>query len=404
MVEPNLELAVFVAVAKAAEARGAVGRDGESGAGRPPRPVSPRRRLPEEATGASTSCREPMQWGDFVTRHAPLWRVVTGVARAARSDLNIVLIGETGTGKEVLARAIHQESRRRAGPFVPVNCGAISKQLCESTFFGYERGAFTGADAGGRRGLLESANGGTLFLDEVGEMPLDIQAGFLRVLESGTFRPIGSEREATTDCRIVAATNRPLRQLVDEGKFRSDLFFRLVGTSFTIPPLRQRPEDVCPLAREFLDAFSERHGLGEKTISAAAMRALEDHSWPGNARELRNVVESAVVCSGEEIGLSELPPEIASAGPSASRGGAGPDAKDAEARVRCRGVRREERRLILAALARYDNVGEVAEALGISRSTLYRRFEMLGIDHRAAGGAHKDNSKGRGRRRNAGKD
>jgi transcriptional regulator with PAS, ATPase and Fis domain len=342
-----------------------------------------------------------MRWGDFLTRHAPLWRVLTGLAKVARTDLNVLLAGETGTGKEVLARSIHQESPRRSGPLVAMNCGAISKRLFESTFFGYERGAFTGAVAEGRRGLLEGANGGTLFLDEIGEMPLDMQAGLLRVLEAKSFRPVGSEREVAVDCRVVAATIRPLQELVEQGTFRSDLYYRLAGARFTIPPLRERREDIFPLAEQFAQAFCAQYDLPEKTISPEAMKALEHYDWPGNARELRNVLEAAVVCSTGEIGLADLPGEVAVARPEAGRSPCCRPGKE-EGRTNSRrgnrhSLREQERDLILRALARYGKVGRVAEALGISRSTLYRRFETLGIDHRLLSAGHKDSPTG-GRR------
>jgi transcriptional regulator with PAS, ATPase and Fis domain len=329
-----------------------------------------------------------MQWGDFVTKHPPLWEVLAGLAKVAKTDLNVLLVGETGTGKEVLAAAIHQESRRCSGPLIAMNCGAISKRLFESTFFGYDRGAFTGALAEGRRGLLEASNGGTLFLDEIGEMPLEMQSGLLRVLETRTFRPVGSEREIAVDCRVVAATIRPLEELTAKGRFRSDLYYRLAGARFVIPPLRERTEDIGPLAERFLRSFSEKYGFPEKTLSPEALEALTRYPWPGNARELRNVLEAAVVCSDARVERGDLPSEIAcpasaAAARAGGRGG-GAGAKTSGGPAGARSVREQERRLILAALERYGNVGRVAEALGISRSTLYRRFETLGIDHRAA--------------------
>lgn len=368
--------------------------------------LAPARRPPLSARASAPKPRasgplpEVMRWGDFLTRNAPLWKVLTGLAKVARTDLNVLLAGETGTGKEVLARSIHQESRRRSGPLVAMNCGAISKRLFESTFFGYERGAFTGAVAEGRRGLLEEANGGTLFLDEIGEMPLDMQAGLLRVLESKSFRPVGSEREVVVDCRVVAATIRPVQDLVEQGTFRSDLYYRLAGARFTIPPLRERREDILPLAEQFVQAFCTQYDLPEK-ISPEAMKALEHYDWPGNGRELRNVLEAAVVCSSGEIGLADLPGEVAVARSDAGRSpGCRPGKEEGRTKGR-RGtrhsVREQERDLILRALARYGKVGRVAEALGISRSTLYRRFETLGIDHRMVSAGHKESSTG-GRR------
>lgn len=345
--------------------------------------MSPRRPIP----GPRPPEDELWNFGGLITRNSQLKQVMTKLAKVAATDLNVLLIGETGTGKELIARYIHAESRRRSEPMISVDCGTISKQLFESTFFGYEGGAFTGADSRGRRGLFEAAKGGTLFLDEIGEMPLPIQAGLLRVLEMGVFRPIGSDREVTADCRIIAATNRPLSELAEQGTFRSDLYYRLSVAKFTIPPLRERPEDISPLVEHMRTAFCEKHGVPGKTLSPDAASALERYSWPGNVRELRNMLESGIICGGSEIGLRDLPADVVEAGTTraaVARSKRYPERRRTPgAGGEAQNVRDQERGLILRALASHKRIGLAAEALGISRSTLYRKLEALNIDHRA---------------------
>jgi transcriptional regulator of acetoin/glycerol metabolism len=318
-----------------------------------------------------------LTFGTFLTGDPPTKQLMERIGKVARSDLSVLLVGETGTGKEVIAAYVHGESKRRAGPYIAVNCGAINKELFESTFFGYERGAFTGADARGRKGLFESANGGTLFLDEIGEMPLDIQAGLLRVLETRTFRRVGSDRELSTDCRVIAATNRPLLESVAQGTFRSDLYYRLSVVKFDVPLLRERPGDIPVLTDHLLKAASARYGFPPKGITAAALEALTAYHWPGNVRELRNVVESACVSSDDQIDVDDLPPEIAKGEGQDTLADRPPEpAEEQDYRLRT-----NEARLILEALKKYKKVSLAAEALGLSRATLYRRFEALGIDH-----------------------
>jgi transcriptional regulator of acetoin/glycerol metabolism len=323
-------------------------------------------------------------FGGFLTASQEMQQLMERVGKIARSDLNVLLIGETGTGKELVARYLHEESKRRSGPYVPVNCGAINKELFESTFFGYERGAFTGADPKGRRGLFEIANGGTLFLDEIGEMPPDIQVGLLRVLETRKFRRVGSDRELPTDARIVAATNQPLADLVAQGAFRADLFYRLSVVKFEILPLRDRPEDIALLVEHKLRGACQKYGLPLKTLTQEAWDACVAYPWPGNVRELRNVMETACVSSEGVIGLENLPPEIARC-----RGISGgweeealPEAPAEAGEAEDFTLRSHEARLILDALKKYKKVSLVAETLGLSRATLYRRFKELGIDHR----------------------
>ncbi len=326
-------------------------------------------------------------FGDFLTVSDEVKRVLGRIEKVAATDLSLLLIGETGTGKELVANYVHRQSRHRAGPFVAVNCGAISKELFESKFFGYERGGFTGADPKGRRGLFEAAQDGTLFLDEIGELPLDMQAGLLRVLETGTFRRIGSERERSTNCRVVAATNRPLLESAEKGTFRQDLYYRLSVAKATIPPLRDRREDVPVLVEYMIEVFCKKQGLPLKRFTPEAMQVLTEHDWPGNGRELRNVVEATLICADDPISIEDIPIDLLNA--QARRAGdVDPDGRvvievERSSQSSDLNIRDQECRLILSALTKYKKISLVAVALGISRSTLYRRFEELGIDHKA---------------------
>ena len=242
-----------------------------------------------------------------IVAESPALRVLFRDAwRVAASDATILLGGESGVGKEVLAQFIHGASERAGGPLVAVNCGAIARDLLASELFGHVKGAFTGASTQ-RTGRFREADGGTLFLDEVGELPLELQPTLLRVLETRTLTPVGSDREHAVDFRLIAATNRELEADVETGRFRADLFYRLNVIAFDIPPLRDRNDDIIPLARFFLG----RLGYGEKRLSPAASRLLTSHPWPGNARELANAMERASLLSTSEVILPEhLPPSL----------------------------------------------------------------------------------------------
>lgn len=229
------------------------------------------------------------------------------LALAAPTDATVLLLGETGTGKELIARAIHRNSLRREGPFVVVNCAAIPENLLESDLFGHERGAFTGATNRkiGRFGL---AHGGTVFLDEIGELPMLIQAKILRLLQFKEFEPLGSHRTQKVDVRIIAATNRSLADEVREGRFREDLYYRLNVVSLTLPPLRRRPEDIALLAYYFFDAYTSKNKRTIKEMEPRVLHLLQDHSWPGNIRELENVMERAVIfCTEKALTAANLP-------------------------------------------------------------------------------------------------
>ena len=327
-------------------------------------------------------------FGEFVTANGNLKQIMERVNCIIPSDINVLLIGETGTGKEIIANYIHTHSKRHTGPFVEVNCGAISKELFESKFFGYERGAFTGADPRGRKGLFECANGGTLFLDEVGEMPLDIQAALLRVLETGRFSHVGSDNVISTDCRIVAATNRNLSAEVERGTFRADLYYRLGVAKFDIPPLKERPDDIPVLIQHIMGSLCRKHDMPPATITPEAMELLTGYSWPGNGREVRNVIESAMICGGGAITVQDLPmnikysqnlpqAKVARAGENLTEA-IGGDSGSVDYRIDSN-ISQRETDLIIATLDKYKNIALACEALGVSRATFYRKCKAQGI-------------------------
>jgi DNA-binding NtrC family response regulator len=290
----------------------------------------------------------------------------------------VLITGETGSGKEVVARAVHYHGPRREKPFVEINCASIPAQLLESELFGHERGSFT--DAKERKlGLVETAHGGTLFLDEIGDMDLGLQAKLLKLLEEKTVRRIGSLRDQKVNVRIVAATHRPLEQLVREGKFRSDLFFRLRIVHLNVPPLRERGEDILLLARHFLKLHGTRYGRPGLRLSPAAEQALARHRWPGNVRELRNIIEQSVLMSrGELIEPDHLNLVSSLSGPEE----AGREEFDAKFDLPGEGIQLEsvERGLLLKALQKTDwNVTRAAKLLGLSRDTLRYRIEKFGL-------------------------
>lgn len=246
-------------------------------------------------------CLTAKNSGVEVIYSSPVMRNTVELAlRAAQVDSNVLIYGESGTGKEVVARIIHQHSRHGNGPFIGINCGAIPVNLLESELFGYESGAFTGASKSGRVGLMEASANGTLFLDEISEIPLELQVKLLRVIEEKTFRPIGSNKEKVLRSHIVAATNRDLRKMVEDGKFRIDLFYRLNVILIKIPPLRDRREDIPLLVNYFLKKYSQKYGL-KKELSDRAVAKLMNYDWPGNVRELENMVERLVVFSQDTI-------------------------------------------------------------------------------------------------------
>jgi DNA-binding NtrC family response regulator len=287
---------------------------------------------------------------------------------ASQSDSNIIILGETGSGKEVLARSIHNQSSRCNGPFIAINMGAIPKELIYSELFGYIEGSFTGARKGGAMGKFEAAHKGTLFLDEIGEMPLDIQVSLLRVIEERKVTRIGDVKERPIDIRIIAATNKNLNEeIAYNGTFRSDLFYRLNVFSITIPPLRQRKEDIHELAITFLQALGELNKTGPKQISQRALKILHNHHWPGNIRELRNVIEYAFhfIKDGgllEDIHLPHYLQEL-----------------KLNDQVLNTSLQSMEQDVIIQALKQSESIVETAKKLGISRGTLYRKMKKWNI-------------------------
>ncbi|MCX8037919.1 MAG: sigma-54 dependent transcriptional regulator [Candidatus Sumerlaeia bacterium] len=316
----------------------------------------------------------------IIGQSAVMQRIFQQVRQVAPTRATVLLTGESGTGKELIARAIHQHSDRVGrGPFVPVNCGALAPTLLESELFGHERGAFTSA-VKQKPGRFELAHGGTLFLDEISETSLEFQVKLLRVIETGRFERVGGTEIIHSDVRIIAASNRDLEQMVADGSFRSDLYYRLKVISIVLPPLRERREDIPLLAQAFLAEFSQANGKNLVRINPAAMAILQNHPWPGNVRQLKNAIEGAVIMAGPadtEIGPEHLPADVRAAAPPAGPNGAAPEI---HLRVGT-SLDDAQREIILATLQQTgDNRARTARLLGLSRKTLYRKMEEYGID------------------------
>lgn len=312
-----------------------------------------------EGEGAPSACGPD---GDCLVGRSPaLLQVRASLNKFAPVELPVLVTGETGTGKELAARALHEMSPRARGPFIAVNCGALPPSLVQAELFGHERGAFTGA-AARRIGLFEAAHGGTIFLDEVGDLPLDAQTNLLRVLQEGTLERIGSHQSVRVDVRVLAATHVDLEQAVARGRFRQDLYYRLDVLRLHMPPLRERGDDVELLARHFLEAFRRQHQVRARAFDPGARRALRAHAWPGNVRELLNRVRRAAVVSEGELIPAEALQLAATTVPSAP-------AADGLDDVRIQA----EREAILATLRESGfNVSECARRLRVSRVTVYR--------------------------------
>jgi len=306
-----------------------------------------------------------------------LRRLRAEIEQAAPSNGRALIFGENGTGKELVARAIHVGSLRASGPFVEVNCAAIPEELIESELFGHVKGAFTGALAA-RKGKFELADGGTLFLDEIADMSLKTQAKVLRALQEQRIEPVGGAGSVEVDVRVIAATNKDLEEEIREGRFREDLFFRLNVIPFRVPPLRERPEDVPLLARHFMELLSAEHGRRPRSLAPEALAALAQLPWPGNVRELRNIIERLVIMTpGDTIErrhlpaslLEALPAEAAAAEDAGVGGGSLVEAREAF-----------ERRYILEKYRECGgNMSRTAEALGVERSNLYRKMKAYGL-------------------------
>jgi len=328
---------------------------------------------------------ENQQLRQRLGKHEIVWkgeamrRVMAQLERVAASESRVCILGETGTGKELVARTIHDRSPRAAGPFVTLNCAAVPAELIESELFGHEKGSFTGA-SGRHIGKFEQADQGTIFLDEIGDMPLNMQAKLLRVLEEGEVERIGGDKPVSVNVRVVVATHRDLEARVREERFRQDLFHRIYVFPLVLPPLRERREDIPALVEHFAAQVCLQNGWKPVPFTAEAMEALQSHPWPGNVRELRNMVERLMLLATE--GQVDLP-TVQMALPKSSSGVAIGPASLSSGPLADR-VQSYEREVILAELKRsHHNMSVAAKALGLERSHLYKKAEQLGIDLRA---------------------
>lgn len=351
-----------------------------------------RRRSVIEGQFAWTIDLQEPRLADFASSSAAMRRFMQVVDRVVVSDVPLLLLGETGVGKERLARAIHAESSRSAGPFIAVNCGALPETLLESELFGHEEGAFTGASRS-RRGWFELAHGGTVFLDEIGDMPVHLQVKLLRILQEHEVQRVGSERTVTVDVRVMAATNRDLESDVAARQFRRDLYYRLSVVALTVPPLRERDEDIPLLVNSYIHHFQSRIGRDVRGIRSDALEALQRYTWPGNVRELMNVIERAMLlCSGEEITLDDLPGSVSETVRSEKEPMGVLTGSDMESafpeewleqpwrEVREQVVERLERAYLSGLLARTrGRVGKTAKLAGMRARSLFEKMKRLGL-------------------------
>ncbi|UPT59611.1 PAS domain-containing protein [Geobacillus thermoleovorans] len=336
------------------------------------------RKEKKEAKPQETADSAPKGIERIIGRNPAIAAVKQMIRRAARVPSTVLITGESGTGKEVVARAIHEAGPHADGPFVSVNCAAIPESLLEAELFGYEDGAFTGAKKGGKPGKFQLAHGGTLFLDEIGDMPLAMQAKILRVLEEKKVEKVGGLYETKVDVRIIAATNKPLEEMVRNGTFREDLFYRLNIIRIHLPPLRERKTDIPALLAHHMERMCRQFGVALKSFTKEAMEVLVDYSWPGNIRELVNVVEWLIsMVEGDVIEREHLPAYLSTVQPAVS---ALPDQGVRIADLWKEMVYQSERERIAAALvAAGGNKAEAARRLGIHRSTLYEKLKKYGL-------------------------
>ncbi|HEX6058624.1 MAG TPA: sigma-54 dependent transcriptional regulator [Gemmatimonadaceae bacterium] len=339
------------------------------------------RRRVEELSGELEAIRGADGSHGIVGASEGMRRIVELARKVARHPSTVLVTGESGTGKEVVARLVHRESPRATAPFVAVNCAAIPEQLLESELFGHVRGSFTGA-TGERRGLFEEADGGTLFLDEIGELPVALQVKLLRVLQEGEIRRVGESVSRPVDVRLLAATSRDLEGDVASGRFRSDLYYRINVVRLHLPPLRERREDIAPLARHFLAMHARRLGVSTSApaLTPAALRRLEEHGWPGNVRELENAIERALVLSeGQRIDAEHLAAGAHPAVPPHANGAGSPDGASADLSVKRR-TEALERTLIAEALERTGgNRTRAAQLLDLSHRALLYKIREYGL-------------------------
>jgi two-component system nitrogen regulation response regulator NtrX len=335
------------------------------------------KRLQEE----NTELRQRLGKHELVWTAEAMRRVMTQVERVAASESRVCIYGETGTGKELVARTLHEKSQRQGGPFVTLNCAAVPAELIESELFGHEKGSFTGA-TGRYIGKFEQANRGTLFLDEIGDMPAPMQAKLLRVLEEGVVERIGGDKPIAVDVRVLAATHRNLEELVSEGKFREDLFHRIYVFPLALPPLRERRDDIPILVEHFARQVAAQNGWKPARFSPDAIETLQAYAWPGNVRELRNVVERLMLLAADgQVDAATVRMALPS---SRSTNGA-PTAHAPQTGPLAERVAQFERETILAELQRHQHhITNTAKTLGLERSHLYKKCQQLGIDLRAA--------------------
>ncbi|WP_418792373.1 sigma-54-dependent Fis family transcriptional regulator [Phosphitispora sp. TUW77] len=320
---------------------------------------------------------------DLIGQNASYLKTVELAKRAAKSSSNVLLLGESGTGKEVFAQAIHNASKRSKGPFIAINCGAIPRELIASEMFGYSDGAFTGAKRGGNPGKFELAEGGTLFLDEIGEMPIELQASLLRVLQEKVVTRIGGTQVIPIDVKVIAATNKDLHKEVEKGCFRKDLYYRLNVLIINMVPLRSRKDDIVTLTRFFMEKITERLGLHINVLHPETLEALQRYYWPGNIRELENVIERAIhTASGDTLTLDCMPEEILSVSQIQSYiNPARPEELSGDDIIIRRKKKNPGKGIILESLKRNDgNLSQAAKDLGISRPTLYSKLKKYGIE------------------------
>jgi DNA-binding NtrC family response regulator len=351
--------------------------------------IALRTELVTKAVAARRAVARP-QLSDFVSSSPAMDVFLRTVRQVVDSDVPLLILGETGVGKERLARAIHGESKRSAGPFISVNCGAVPEHLIESELFGHEEGAFTGATRA-RRGCFEMAHRGTIFLDEIAEMPLNLQVKLLHVLQDLEMRPVGGERTIPVDVRVMAATNRDILTEVTEKRFRRDLYYRLSVVTLELPPLRKRVDDIPTLTESFIQDLGKRVGRKVRRISREAMQALCAYSWPGNIRELINVIERAILlCEGHEITLEDLPEEIS--GAPVGQVSAVPFSEDSDAAVIEKWLNRPLKEVREAAVGQCERaylvgllrqtkgrIAETARRAGIEPRSLYDKMRRYGL-------------------------
>lgn len=336
------------------------------------------RELVEEVRVLRTSLDAKYGFENIVGSSPALLRVLEFALRAAARDSTVLIHGETGTGKELLARAIHRNSARSQKPFVTINSGAIPKDLLESELFGHAKGSFTGALLD-KRGKVEHADGGTLFLDEIGELPLELQVKLLRLIQNGEIEKVGATKPGNVDVRIIAATHRNLRNMMEDGSFREDLYYRLAVIPLDLPPLRERPDDILDLVDHLFDKMKRKHAIEDLRLSPSLLPYFVAYRWPGNIRELENVIERLVVLSsGGEITLRDLPDALQTLHPES-------DALHLEMPAHGISLETVEKELITRALQKFEwNQTQAARYLDISRRTLIYRMEKHGLTREAA--------------------